>query len=183
MPITFENDNDVIIYALECVISHARRTQQIFVGQCVWWLASIIGLEQGLVSHIDRLQGQENTTLQEQLPCAVSAIPWDLTEDGRIDQVLDCTERYLREAKRLREIAALKISGETTTGRINPSGRIRRSLRRAQRIYKDVVTNKRKDYSKTEGIDNSEISRRKAANECLRCAWPFDRKGNHRVKD
>jgi len=153
------------------------------VAQCVLWLASIVGLEQGLVSHIDRLQGQEDTTLQEQLPREVSAIPRDLTEDRRIDQVLDCTEQYLRESKRLREIAALKISGETTTGQINPSGRIRRSLRKATRISKDVVTNKRKDYSKTEGIDDSEISRRKAAKECLRCAWPFDRKGNHRVKN
>jgi len=68
MPITFQNDNDVTIYALEWVISHARRTQQIFVAQCVWWLASINGLEQGLVSHIDRLQAQEDTILQEQLP-------------------------------------------------------------------------------------------------------------------
>ena len=143
----------------------------------------IVELEQGSVSHIDRLQGQEDTTLQEQLPSDVSAIPRDLNEDRRIDQVLDCTEQYLRESKRLREIAALKISGETTTGRINPSGRIRRSLRKAKRISKDVVTNKRKDYSKTEGIDNSKISRRKAANKCSHCAWPFDRKGNHRVKD
>jgi len=37
--------------------------------------------------------------------------------------------------------------------------------------------------NKTEGIDSSEISRRKAAGECLRCAWPSDRKGTHRVKD
>jgi hypothetical protein len=56
MPITFENDNDVIIYALEKIISHARRTQQIFVAQCVWWLAAIIGLEQGLVNYIDNIQ-------------------------------------------------------------------------------------------------------------------------------
>jgi len=37
--------------------------------------------------------------------------------------------------------------------------------------------------SKTEGIDSSEINRRKAAGECLRCAWPSDRKGKHRVAD
>jgi len=36
---------------------------------------------------------------------------------------------------------------------------------------------------KTEGIDSLELSRRKAAGECLRCAWPSDRKGTHRVKD
>jgi len=37
--------------------------------------------------------------------------------------------------------------------------------------------------SKTAGIDTSEIQRRKSAEECLRCAWPSDRKGNHRVAD
>jgi hypothetical protein len=41
----------------------------------------------------------------------------------------------------------------------------------------------KKDYAKTEGIEPSEIERTKGAAECLRCAWPVDRKGNHRVKD
>jgi hypothetical protein len=31
----------------------------------------------------------------------------------------------------------------------------------------------------TEGIENSELARRRAAKECQRCAWPADRKGNH----
>jgi len=157
MPITFENDNDIIIYAFECIISHARRTQQIFVSQCVWRLASIFGLEQGLVSHIDKLQGQDNTILQDQLHREVSATPRDLAEDRLVDQVLDCTEQYLRESKRLREIAALKISRRTTTGRINRLGKTKRSLRRVNRISKTVATDKWKDDSKIEGIDDSEI--------------------------
>jgi len=41
----------------------------------------------------------------------------------------------------------------------------------------------KRDNSKTEGIESSEIDRRKAAGECLRCAWPSDRTGSHRVKD
>ena len=41
----------------------------------------------------------------------------------------------------------------------------------------------KKDYAKTEGIEPSEVQRRKAVGECLRCAWPSDRKGSHRVKD
>ena len=93
MPITFENDNDPIIYALECVIAYARRTQQIFMAQCVWWLSSIIGLEQALVSHINKLHNERDTTKlqgerdtvklwggidsipQEQLPREVSSTP------------------------------------------------------------------------------------------------------------
>jgi hypothetical protein len=49
MMITFENENDVIIYALEKVIAFARRTQQIILAQCVWWIASVARFEQGLV--------------------------------------------------------------------------------------------------------------------------------------
>jgi hypothetical protein len=40
-----------------------------------------------------------------------------------------------------------------------------------------------RDNSKTAGIDSSELQRRKSAGECLRCAWPSDRKGTHRVAD
>jgi hypothetical protein len=35
----------------------------------------------------------------------------------------------------------------------------------------------------TEGIDKSELDRRKAAGECQRCAWPGDRKGAHKTMD
>jgi hypothetical protein len=42
---------------------------------------------------------------------------------------------------------------------------------------------KAKDYPQTEGIDVNEVQRRKAAGECLHCAWLSDRKGNHSVKD
>jgi hypothetical protein len=43
MTITFANDNDVIIYALEKILSYARDTQYIFLAQSVWWITSIIG--------------------------------------------------------------------------------------------------------------------------------------------
>jgi len=55
MTITFAKDNDIIVYALERVISYTRKCQQIFVAQCVWWLAGIIGIEGGLVIHIDNV--------------------------------------------------------------------------------------------------------------------------------
>jgi hypothetical protein len=63
MTVTFENDNHVIIYALGRVISHARKTQQIFVAQCGWWLAGIIRLGEALVNHIDTLH--RRTTVQQ----------------------------------------------------------------------------------------------------------------------
>jgi len=55
MSINFENDKDVIVYALEKIISYTRKHQYIFVGKCVCWLTSITGLEQGLRIHIDTL--------------------------------------------------------------------------------------------------------------------------------
>jgi hypothetical protein len=101
MTITFENDNDVIVYALEKVISYARKTQQIFVAQCVWWLASIIGLEQGLVKYIDNLQSRVNVTvIPEQVPKAgrtVSPVPRDNQEDKRQDTILKECEEYLKD--------------------------------------------------------------------------------------
>jgi len=56
MTLTFENDNDVIVYALEKIISYARKNCYIFVAQSVWWIASIIGLTEGLVKHIENLR-------------------------------------------------------------------------------------------------------------------------------
>jgi len=175
MPVTFENDNDIIVYALECVIAHARRTQHIFVAQCLWWLASIIGLEKELVSRIDRLQKGQSAEPWDQLHREVSATPRDPGKDQRINKVLNDTKQYLKESKRLRKIVAFKASGQTTTGRIKPSRVSKEHLRKSK--------NTLGSSTKIEGINASEISRRKAAGECLRCAWPSDRKGSHRVKD
>jgi hypothetical protein len=116
MTTTFENDNDVIVYALETIISYARRTQQIFVTQCVWWLASIIGLEQGLVTHIDNLRKREEVITSEDCSGivhpdrvqnieskeAVSLSPRDLTEDQRLDNILKSADECLVESERTR---------------------------------------------------------------------------------
>jgi len=153
------------------------------VAQCVWWLTSIIGLERELVSHIDKFQGERNPTPQEQLRREVSATTRDLAEDQRIDQVIDNTEQYLRESKRLREIAAWKIAGETTAGRINLTRKSKKYLRQSKRVSTATAIKEQKNYSKTDGIDDCGISRRKAAGECLHCAWPFNKKGSHQVKD
>jgi hypothetical protein len=56
MTITFENDKDGIIYALEKIISFARENQYLFVANCAWWLAGVIGLKSGLNIFIDNLE-------------------------------------------------------------------------------------------------------------------------------
>jgi len=56
MTITFKNDNDIIVYALEKIICYARDNCYLFVAQSVWWIASVIGLSKGLATHIDNLR-------------------------------------------------------------------------------------------------------------------------------
>jgi hypothetical protein len=82
-----------MIYALQKVILYTRRTQQIFVAQCVRWLASIIGLEHGLVTQFHTAkQISENTKKGTSCPTydlgnsvqfeeGVSPTPWDCQED------------------------------------------------------------------------------------------------------
>jgi hypothetical protein len=55
MTIALVYDNDIIIYSLEKNISYAKDNRNIFVAQCVWWLPSIIALQEGLIVHIDNL--------------------------------------------------------------------------------------------------------------------------------
>jgi len=65
MTITFKNENDIIVYALEKIICYARKHQYIFIAQGVWWIASIIGLADGLTTHIDnlRIRSEQNQAL------------------------------------------------------------------------------------------------------------------------
>jgi hypothetical protein len=185
MTITFENDNDVIVYALEKIIAYARRTQQIFVAQCIWWIASILGLEQGLVLFIDNIQSRVTVTIiPEEVPRVdktISPIPRDNQEDLRQDKILEECEEYLKDSRRLREIAALKATGKTLTGLINPTAISKKNLRKKDRHLRKPA--RIPEESRIAGISDNEVQRRRSAGECLRCAWPFDRKGNHRVAD
>jgi hypothetical protein len=56
MTITFETDSDVIVYALEKIVSFAKENQYLFVANCAWWIAGIIGLDSGLTTFIDNLE-------------------------------------------------------------------------------------------------------------------------------
>jgi hypothetical protein len=153
MTITFENDNDVIVYALEKVISYARRTQQIFVAQCVWWLASIIGLETGLGIHIDNLRKREDALKQaraseerREVPKedqssqqvhpdrvaqisedrSVSSVPRDLTEDQRLNRILEEAEEVIQNSLRNR--------GAVRQNRVNPLPTTKTQLKKARKV-------------------------------------------------
>lgn len=48
----FEKVNGIIIYDLEMVVSFCQIWPQLFKTQCIWWIASLIGLQQGLSINI-----------------------------------------------------------------------------------------------------------------------------------
>jgi hypothetical protein len=89
MTITFESDKDVIVYALEKIISHARENSYIFLAQSVWWIASIIGLQQQLIVYIDNKQASDKVLKQfgekESIQGLreLSGVPRDIQEDPR----------------------------------------------------------------------------------------------------
>jgi len=96
MTITFENDRDIMVYALGNIISYARVNQYIFLAQTIWWISSIIGLQQRLVDHIDKLRdrpeagqcipqvtGTVGQSQANQLIRRISATPRDNQEESR----------------------------------------------------------------------------------------------------
>jgi hypothetical protein len=82
MTICFENENDVIVYVLENIITYAKDNRYIFLAQCVWWISLIIGLQQELIRHIDNLKKELEIT--EPFNKEVSATPRDLQEENRL---------------------------------------------------------------------------------------------------
>jgi len=177
---------------MEKIISQDRRTQQIFVAHCIWWLASVIGLKQGSVSHFNNLHKSYELPFEKELRItAVSVVHQDIRkwsrDEGPSDSVDNITsnkqtgllkksKKILISSRRLWRIAALKASGTTKTGCI--------------KLWKAATDSVRvptlpncENYSKMEGICETEIQWRKSMGDCLLCAWPSDRKGNHRVED
>jgi hypothetical protein len=123
MTLTFESDYDVIIYALEKIISFARVTQYIFVANCVWWIAEVIGLDNGLIKYIDDI-GAKERICKDRL---VSPIPRDIargvspelppsdyrpdplgrSRKGRVNPLPE-TKRQLRHARRKQQLRKAK---------------------------------------------------------------------------
>jgi hypothetical protein len=86
MTITFENDNDVIVYTLVEIISYTRDNLYIFLADRVWWISSSIGLEQGLITDVDDLRHQYHLIVSYEgkwEPVAEAQKPYITTERYR----------------------------------------------------------------------------------------------------
>jgi len=157
MTLSFENDNDFIVYALEKIISYARKHQYIFVAQSIWGIASVIGLTEGLATHIDNLPKRSEVYQEPARQFGitssirqVSATPRDLQSDSRIDsdpesdrvkQVVEETQRFLACSKKQRKEFKKKPDPLTRTrsGGIPFKPLTRKQRNRLQAIPKDTL--------------------------------------------
>jgi hypothetical protein len=146
-------------------------------------------VQAGLIIHIDNLKARRNIGNPElSIPLEDSNIHPDrvfkiqnpdsdyidsesdsvsTTETDIHNEVLENCETFLEQSKQDRKA-------------------IGRSTRLASRVVKRKANKKKpiKTFgTQTEGIDGNELRRRKSAGECQRCAWPQDRKGNHKTLD
>jgi hypothetical protein len=203
MTITFESDKDVIVFALEKIISYARENRYIFLAQSVWWISSIIGLQQGLVVHIDNLKlRSEARVFASELTPAVNPegpvisprqVSSDIVHPARLVRIQNSDESYITSDGdsvsttetdiHNKAIEDCELFLEQSKQERKAIGRI---TRQASRVVKKKINQKKpiKTFgTQTEGIEGSELRRRKAAGECQRCAWPQDRKGDHKTLD
>jgi hypothetical protein len=82
MRILFENKSDVIVYSTEHITSLCRPHHYIFTVQRVWWLQLLLGLQQGLILHID------NLALRSAIgEMGISKTPQDISRNRQVGEV------------------------------------------------------------------------------------------------
>jgi hypothetical protein len=123
MTLTFENDNDVIVFALERIISFARENRYLFVANCIWWIAGVIGLEAGLINHIDNLESRRHIYK----PREISSTPRDIAQGVSPEESND---NYIPDPL-----------PRTWKGRIGPTPKSRQQLKKARRLKRKEKTN------------------------------------------
>jgi hypothetical protein len=202
MTITFESDKDIIVYALEKIISFARDSSYIFLAQSVWWISSIIGLQEELIIHIDNLKARAEVHLAKEVPDTSDGeipIADAIIHPDRIHQIQHSGDSYIASDTESNSTTETDIHNEiidnyeaSLAQSQKERKAIGRSTRHRGRVIKRKADRKAKREAKrpiktfgtqTEGIDGSELRRRKAAGECQRCAWPRDKKGSHKTLD
>jgi len=208
MTITFKSDKDVIVYALERIISYARDNQYIFRAQSIWWIASIIGLQEGLVIRIDNLKVRSDIGRTKRIPTPTAdrdsfytskkeqSIPGHNIHPSRIDQIQGSEDSFIgtdtesisttESEIHVEVIKTCELFMEQSKQERKAVGRKNRQL---SRIDKKKAKKQKKERSfktfrsQTEGMDDNELHHRKSAGECQCCAWPQDRKGGHKTLD
>jgi len=121
MTLIFEDDSAVIVYAFERILSHAREIQYYFIGNYIWWIASVIGLDDKLRRHIDNLASKQPEVVR-----GISTVPRDIARgvDNHYNKKIpkEDEDRYIPDPLR-----------RTRKGRVNPSPQSKTQLKKARR--------------------------------------------------
>jgi hypothetical protein len=173
MTITFESEQEIIIYALEKIISYARNNQYIFLAQSVWWISSIIGLQQGLIIHIDNLKvGKDIENSKDELVPTITGVhpdqivnflnledsystsegdPISMSEDSIHNEIIDNCEAFLAQSKEERKDIGRRTRQASRVVKRKAEGKANRETK------KEAKRKLRTFGTQTEGIDGSEL--------------------------
>jgi hypothetical protein len=171
MTITFNDDEDIIVYALEKVISYARQHQIIFRVQCVWWISANLGLQEELVIHIDNLNGRENIIDRELRVEPLVHSEGSKIHPGRVASVQNSVSNYTSSKLESISTTETDIHNEVIDNcelLLDQSKQERKAIghftRQANRVIKRKANKKKpiKTFgTQTEGIDGKELRRRR----------------------
>jgi len=126
MTIIFENDSDVIVDALEKIISFAKENQYLFVANCAWWIARVIGLDNGLLIYINNSEARRNKVTRP-----VSSMPRDIARSVSADTRLTIIEKEINSNPRdgVRKLSKSQRRKEAKQPRPAPARKLSKSKR------------------------------------------------------
>jgi hypothetical protein len=100
---------------------------------------------------------------------------WEEARDNLLIKSYETKDRSHKKDKKDKNWVSKRYDKpwkESKTGKFEKKGKYKKE-RKKDSSFKDNI----------EGIPGDELDRRRQAKECLRCAWPADRKGKHNTKD
>jgi len=138
MTITFENDNDVIVYALEKIIAFARLNQYLFLANCVWWIAGVTGLERGLTVYINNLESRRQISVPE-----ISATPRDIARNVNAE-LEQSSDEFLPRSNPSNTSRNIQSAEEQAPSQIKRQRKkARRQRKKARQVTAKKILNKR----------------------------------------
>jgi hypothetical protein len=144
MTINFENENEVLVYAFERIIVFAQDNHYLFLAQSVWWISSIIGLQQSLIDYIDNIRNQSN--LSDQASGEISDTPRDLQSEQE-DRVLNRAEQFIKDSQESRKSFQNKQRNQ-----VNPLPSTKNSLKKARKVKRLQEYQRKKDTERNKRL-------------------------------
>jgi hypothetical protein len=151
MTITFKNDSDVIIYALEKIISWARSQQYLFVANCAWWLAGVTGLDSGLIIHIGNLETRRNIGRY-----SISPVPRDIARSVSPisrEPLGNQQSNQGRETAREPAMGSGRARNIGQRNRVNPLPQSKSQLKKARKVKRLQEENRKKASERNQRLE------------------------------